>query len=237
VTDRDLDNSQRNDMSKLKQMIIAATLALGVSVAFADKLSDFQEADRYDEGCRTIPSTYSSERSSCEREGPEVHPWCDGDKGPVTCGSEELTRQAKRGVEDAKKEIERLKEKKSKAESDRSNAQTDDEKRRLSDEIAQIERDLYEAGKKLDQAEKDLEARKKLVDDAIYTLGKCIDYRRAVMNSFAYALDRVRNEDETPEIKALARSLRGKYEKAKSGHEEQITAKTNALDNCKSWRP
>jgi hypothetical protein len=79
--------------------------------------------------------------------------------------------------------------------------------------------------------------RKKLVDDAIYTLDKCISYRRAVMNSFSYALDKVRNENEPQELKDVARSLRGKYEKAKSGHEEQITARTNAWNNCKSWRP
>ncbi len=55
-------------------MMIAATLTLGVSVAFADKLSDFKDADRYDEGCVTIPATYSSERSACNSEGPNVHP-------------------------------------------------------------------------------------------------------------------------------------------------------------------
>jgi hypothetical protein len=122
-------------MSKVKMMIAgtlalgAATLALGASVAFADKLSDFKEADRYDEGCRTIPVTYSSDRDSCDREGPNVHPWCDGEKGPVTCVSEEETRKAKRGIEDAKKNIDDLKDKKSKAESNKSNAKTDDEKK------------------------------------------------------------------------------------------------------------
>ncbi len=215
----------------------AATLGLDVSVAFADKLSDFQEADRYDEGCRTIPVTYGSDRDSCDREGPQVHDWCDGNKGPVTCISEEETRKAKRGVEDAKKNIEDLKDKKSKAERNRSNATTEDDKKKYEAEVKQIEQDIYDGGKRLDQAEKDLETRKKLIEDAIYTLDKCIAYRRSVMNSFAYALDKVRNEDETPQIKDIARSLRSKYERAKSGHEEQITAKTNAWNNCKNWRP
>lgn len=229
-------------MSGVKILIIpiltfGAALAPGVSVVFADKLADFKEADRYDDGCRTIPATYSSERDSCEREGPNVHPWCDGEKGPVTCVSEEETRKAKRGVEDAEKNVKDLNDQKSKAESNRSNATTDDEKKKFSDEIAKIEKDIYEGGKTVDQAKKDLETRKKLVDDAIYTLDKCISYRRAVMNSFAYALDKVRNESEPEEIKDIARSLRNKYEKAKPGHEEQITAKTNAWNNCKSWRP
>jgi len=219
-------------------MILLVTCSLGASVAFADKLSDLKEADRYDEGCKTIPAFYSSERSACDSEGPRVHEWCDGRSSHVvSCGNEERTREVKRNVEQAKKDIEDLKDKKSKAESNKSRAETDDEKRKFSDEIAQIERDLYEAGKKLEQAEKDLEARKKLVDDAIYNLGKCVDYRRAVMNSFAYALDKIRNESETEEIKNLARSLRGKYEASKSGHEIQIRDKGTALQNCKDWRP
>lgn len=216
---------------------LSLTVALGATLAFADKLSDFKDADRYDEGCVTIPAIYSSERSACDREGPNVHPWCDGSKGPVTCGSEEDTRKPKRDIENAKKLIADLKDKKAKAETNKSNATTEDEKRKYEDEVKQLEKDIYDAEKVLDAAEKSLEARKKLVEDAIYTLDRCIAYRRAVMNSFAAALDKMRNESETPEIKTLASSLVRKYEKAKSGHEEQITAKTNAYDNCKSWRP
>ena len=99
------------------------------------------------------------------------------------------------------------------------------------------QKDLNEAAKELETAEKANEARKKLADEAVYALDKCIGYRRAVMNSVAYSLDRVRNESETPEIKSVASSLANKYERAKRGHEQQITAKTNALENCKSWRP
>jgi DNA repair exonuclease SbcCD ATPase subunit len=224
-------------MLKNKKLIIIAVLAVGSSLAFGDKLSDFTEADRYDEGCVTIPAIYSSERSACDREGPNVHPWCDGAKGPVTCGSEEETRKPKRDIENAKKLISDLKDKKSKAESNKSNAKTDDEKRKFEDEIKQIDKDLSDAEKALEAANNALEARKKHVNNAIETLDRCIAYRRAVMNSFASALDKMRNESETPEIKKLSSSLVRKYEKAKSGHEEQITARTNAWNNCKSWRP
>lgn len=226
-------------MSKLTTMMMmtAATFALGVSGAFADKLSDFKEADRHESGCVTIPETYSAERRGCDSQAPHVHEWCDGRRGPVTCGNEDLTRQVKRGVENAKKQIADLKEKKSKAERDRSSAKTDDAKKKAGEEVAQLEKELQEAGRKLDRAEDAVAARRKLVDSAIYNLDKCIDYRRAVMNNFAHALDRVRNEDDTPELKALARSLRAKYQRGKSGHEEQISARTNALNNCKNWRP
>jgi len=57
------------------------------------------------------------------------------------------------------------------------------------------------------------------------------------LNSFTTALDRMRNENETDELKAVSRSLASKYERAKSGHEEQVTARTNAWNNCKNWRP
>lgn len=224
-------------MSKLK-MIIVATFAMGVSVAFADKLSDFKDAvdaANAAKGCESIP--YSDIRSSCKSAGSEVHDWCDGGRGPVTCDNEQITRQAKYAVEKEKKNVESLKEKKSKLESDKSRVSTDDERNKIAKDIEQVDRDIYEAGKKVEQAEKDLETRKKLVEDAIYTLDKCIDYRRAVMNNFASALDKVRNENETPEIKDLATQLRNKFEASKSGHEEQITARKNALDTCKNSRP
>ncbi|MFO0578459.1 MAG: hypothetical protein U1A78_31020 [Polyangia bacterium] len=224
-------------MSRAKLIVTFAFFVFGPSVALADKLSDFKDADRYEKGCDSIPATYSSERSACNSEAPNVHPWCDGSKGPVTCGSSEDTRKAKRNVEEAKKNIETLKDKKSRAESNRSSAQTDDDKRRFGDEVTQLERELHEAGRQIEQSERELEARKRLIEDAINTLDKCVAYRRAVMNSFASALDRVRNENETPELQEVARSLRSKYEKEKSGHEEQITAKTNALNHCREWRP
>jgi hypothetical protein len=224
-------------MNKLK-LIILATFALNASVVFADKLSDFKdavEAANADKGCESIP--YSDIRSSCKSAGSDVHDWCDGGRGPVTCVNEEITRQAKYAVEKERKNVESLKEKKSKLEDDKSRASTDDEKNKIAKDIEQTERDIYDAGKRVDQAEKDLETRKRLVEDAIYTLNKCIDYRRAVMNNFAAALDKVRNENETQEIKDLATQLRNKYEASKSGHELQITARNNALETCKNSRP
>lgn len=216
------------------EIIVAVTVALGASTSSADKLSDFKDAVGKT-GCDSIP--YSDLRSNCSSEQRYVHEWCDGARGPVTCNSENITRQLKDNVEKEVKAVAALKEKKTKLESDRSNAKTDDEKKKLSDEITQVEKDIYEGGKRVEQATKDLETRKKLVEDAIYTLGKCIDYRRAVMNVFGYALDKVRGENETPELQALARQLRDKYEASKPGHEEQITARNNALSTCKNSRP
>jgi hypothetical protein len=225
-------------MSKGKIIVIVATVALGASVAFADKLSDFKDAvaaANARKGCESIP--YSDLRSACSSEGSRVHEWCDGSRGPVTCGSEGITRQVKDAVEKEKKNVQDLKDKKRKLEDDRSRASNDDEKNKITKDIEQLEKDIYEAGKRVEQAEKDLEVRKKLVDDAIYNLDQCISYRRAVMNVFASALDKVRNENETPEIKDLARQLRDKYEAGKPGHEEQITTRNNALATCKNSRP
>jgi len=224
-------------MRRLK-MILVATFAMGTSVAFADKLSDFKEAveaANAGRGCDGIP--YSDIRSSCKTAQSDVHDFCDGRRGPVTCGSEEITRQAKNAVEQEKRNVAALREKKSKLESDKSRAGTDEEKNKIAKDVDQVERDIYEGGKKVDQAEKDLEGRKRFVNEAIYNLDKCIDHRRAVMNNFASALDKVRNESETQELKDLATQLRNKYEASKSGHEEQITARRNALDTCKNARP
>lgn len=220
------------------KLIIVATFALGVSVVFADKLSDFRDAvkaGRDGKGCESIP--YSDLRSNCKTEDSNVDEWCEGKRGPTTCVSEDLTRKAKWAVEKAKRDVEELKEKKNKLESDKSRASTDDEKNKIAKDIEQVERAIYEGGKDVDQAERDLEARKKLVEDAIYNLDRCIAYRRAVMNVYATALDKVRNEDETPEIKDLGRQLRDMYEESKSGHEVQINNRTNALETCKKSRP
>jgi len=216
------------------KMTIMVTLALGASVASADKFSDFKDAVAK-KGCESIP--YSDYRSSCQSQQSQVHDWCDGARGPVTCGSENITRQVKDNLEKEKKAVQELKEKRSKLQDSKSRASTDDEKNKIGKDIEQVEKDIYEGEKRVEQAQKDLETRKKLVDDAIYTLDKCIDYRRAVMNSFAAALDKVRNENETPEIADLARQLRTRYEEGKSGHEEQITARNNALTTCKNSRP
>jgi vacuolar-type H+-ATPase subunit I/STV1 len=216
-----------------KVIMIVASLALGVSVAAADKLSDFKDAVAR-KGCESIP--YSDHRSSCQSQQSQVHDWCDGARGPVTCGSENITRQVKDNLETEKKNVSELKEKRSKLQNDRSRASTEDEKTKLGKELEQVEKDVYEGEKRVEQAQKALETRKKLVDDSIYNLEKCVDYRRAVMNSFAAALDKVRNENETPEIADLARQLRNRYEEGKSGHEEQITARNNALSTCKNSR-
>ena len=129
--------------------MIAIVLALGSSVASRDKLF-FKDADRHDEGCVTIPVTYSSERSACDREGPNVHPWCDGEKGPVTCGSREETEKPKRDIETATRRISELRDRKSRAESDGLG-----ELRRRSPQVAEIkqtEKDLEDANKSLEAA-------------------------------------------------------------------------------------
>lgn len=213
--------------------VVVATLVFGVSTAYADKLSDFKEAVGKD-GCDSIP--YSDDKSNCNSQQSYVHDWCDGARGPVSCGSESITKQLKGGVEKERKNIEELKDKKNRLETDRSRATDDNEKNRLSKELEQLEKDIYEAGKRLDQAVKDLEARAKLVDDSIYNIGKCLDYRRAVMNVFAYAQDNVRGETD-PDIVPLARQLRDKWEQSKRGHEIAITDKDNALRTCKDSRP
>ena len=153
-------------------------------------------------------------------------------------GGENLRRQLKNGVETAKRDIETAKDRKEKADRTRSQSGlSDDEKRAAEDEYKRASDELEAANKRYEQATKDLEARGKLVKDAIYNLEKCIDYRQAVMNVFASAIDRARNEDDPPEIVSLARQLRDKWEGGKSGHEQQITARKNSFSTCKNSVP
>jgi hypothetical protein len=94
---------------------------------------------------------------------------CDGSRGPVTCGSEEITRQAKTTVEREKKAVEDLKDKKRKLEDDRSRASTDDEKAKITGTSSRPRKRSTRPETASSKPENDLEARKKLVDDEIYT--------------------------------------------------------------------
>jgi len=94
------------------------------------------------------------------------------------------------------------------------------------------DKDIEASRKKIEDLRSELVKRKDLVEKTIYTLDKCIDYRRAVMNVYAYAIDKVRGEND-PDIKPYAERLRDKYPEAISGHEKQISNKTNSLETCK----
>lgn len=219
-------------MAKL-MFLFVTPFALLCSQARADKLSDFKDAVG-NKGCDSIP--YSDLRSTCKSQQSEVHDYCDGKRGPVTCGSARITRDLKENIEKKKKDVESLKNKKRSLEDQKSRASDESEKNRIGKEIDQVERDIYEAGKLVDAAISEFDERKKLVENAIYYLDKCVDYRRAVMNVFATALDKVRGETDD-DIKPLARELRDRYEASKSGHETAIKDKQNALDTCKDSRP
>jgi hypothetical protein len=220
-------------MKRKLKWIFAAMFVFGPSIAIADKLSDFTDAVSKT-GCESIP--YSYLRTECNSQQRYVHDWCDGAKGPVTCGSEGITRRLKDALAKEKSELEELKDKKTKLEDQKSHASEDAEKDRLGKKIEAVEKDIYEQSKLTDQAIANLDARKKLVEDAIYTIDKCIDYRSAVMNIFATTQDKVRGESD-PDIVPIARQLRDKYEETKGGHKEAITGKTNALETCKDSMP
>lgn len=95
-------------MTRTCLRILVVLLAVGGRVALADKLSDFQEAVK-NEGCKSVP--YSDYRSTCESQQSRVHEWCDGSRGPVTCGSEGITRQLKESVDKAKRDVDIAKKK------------------------------------------------------------------------------------------------------------------------------
>ncbi len=219
-------------------MTVAAVVAVPFAVAFAGKLEDFQSADRSD-GCDAIPNTgsYSSERSACRSQQSSVDEWCNGSRGPTSCGNESETPNLRKALVDVQIRIAGLKERKSKAESNKSNAKDDAEKRKYEDEIKQHDNDLYKANNDESAAKQALENRRKVVDTALYNIDQCIAYRKAVMNIFASALDRMRNESETPDIKNVAQSLAGKYEASKKGHLQQITFRENGRTLCKDALP
>lgn len=169
-------------MTKHKSMwmMTAMFILTPTAVAFADKLSDFKEADRYNEGCDTIPniSSYSADRSACSSQRSSVKEWCDGGRGPTSCGNESETPNLRKALVDIQARIADLKDKKSKAESNRSNAKDDAEKRKYEEEIKQLEADLYKANNDEAAAKQAIENRKKNVETAIYNIDQCMTYRK-----------------------------------------------------------
>jgi hypothetical protein len=221
-------------MKRSSYLMIATLFTIGHSIARADKLSDFQEALQKS-GCESIP--YSDLQSTCKSQQEKVHEWCDGSRGPTSCGSEGITRQLKTAIETARRQVEAAKDNRDKADQQRSRSGlSDSDKRTAEDRYKQASDNFDAASKQSEQANKTLEARSKAVNDAIYNIGYCIDYRRAVMNAFAAAIDRARGEND-PSIVPIARQLKDSWEAGKSGHEQQITARENALQTCKDSRP
>lgn len=219
-------------MTRYTLALLAALLTVCEYTAWADKLDDFKEAVNKI-GCESIP--YSDLRSNCKSQQSDVHDWCDGAKGPVTCDIG-VTRDLQSKLDREQRNQEALKDKRRDLDDKRSHASDDQEKSRLTSEIEAADKDIEASTKKVEDLKSDLSKRKDLIEKTMYTLNKCIDYRRAVMNVFAYALDKVRGEND-PSIKPYAEQLRDKYEESKSGHEEQISNKNNSLETCKKEMP
>jgi DNA repair exonuclease SbcCD ATPase subunit len=218
-------------MGVSKWMMASVVVLVSSSMAFADKLDDFKRAVG-ETGCKTIP--YSDLQENCGKQGEPMHDYCDAKKGPVTCDREGISRELTNNLEKEKRNLDDLKRKRSDLDDKKSRSSDDNEKNKLQAEIDQVDKDIYAAGKAIDAAKDAIDKRKELVNNSIYNLGKCLDYRKAVMNTFGYAQDKVRGENDTPEITELARKLRDMYEEEKRGHNIAITYKENALATCKN---
>ena len=161
----------------------------------------------------------------------DVHPWCDGSKGPVKC-EVNVTRDLRSKLEREERNYDSLKDRRRDLEDKRSHAADDAEKAKWTAEIEAIDKDIETSSKRIEDLKREQVSRKDLVEKTIYTLNKCIDYRRAVMNIFAYALDKVRGENDS-DIKPYADQLRDRYPQSIKGHEEQIDNKNNSIETCK----
>jgi hypothetical protein len=216
-------------MKPINSLLVLATLC---STAHADKLDDFKDAVTR-KGCDSIP--YSDLRNNCRSQQSDVHPWCDGSRGPVSCDGAPTSELRAKLVREQRKLAELI-DKRRELEDKRSHAADDTEKAKWTAEIEAIDKEIDTARKDVEAATADVQKRADLVEKTIYTIEKCIDYRRAVMNVFAYATDKVRGEADA-DIKPYAETLRNMYPEEISGHEKQIVSRTNAVENCKKERP
>jgi hypothetical protein len=206
-------------MKMIYFLTLTATLSLTQFVT-GQTLQDFKTADSYTTPtCDWIP--YSDLRTRCKDQGKDMHDWCDGQKGPTGC-QQNVTSDLVRATTAEYKTLDRLQREKS-------------ELKEKSD-ISAKETKIEESKKRIKDLEQQTSVRKDLVDKTIYTIDKCIDMRTAAKYIFQQALDKLASEQD-PQIRPLASSLRGKMENSKEGHNEAISIKNAAKDNCKSERP
>ncbi|MES2671553.1 MAG: hypothetical protein V4673_14205 [Pseudomonadota bacterium] len=81
-------------MSRISSFALAVSLTSGLviaNVAYADKRQQYEDAARSAvnrEGCKSIPEFMGDLRGPCVDAGRTLHEYCDGSRGPVSCGSE-----------------------------------------------------------------------------------------------------------------------------------------------------
>jgi hypothetical protein len=206
---------------------VSVTIVSSVALAQSEKAKAFAEADKYEKGCETIP--YENLRSQCEDQAKEVHPWCDGERGPIKC--EAVTREITDGIMRNSKAIEQLKDKRRELEDSRVHATENENKNKYQEQIEAVDKEIEATERSMQDQMRSLDERKNAVRKTIDNIQKCIDYRKSTMAIFAYSLDKTRNEND-PDIKELASSLTDKAEKQKSGHMIAIRDKENAIEAC-----
>ena len=213
-------------------LLIAVLLVTLGSLAWADKLDDFKEAVKHD-GCRSIP--YSDQRNICTTQQSDVHSWCDGHRGVVKC-DDGATRKLKVAQNDAYVAHTASVERRRELEAKRSGASDDAEKARLTVEIEQVDRVIEAAARRMEDLRNDVSKRRDHVEKVMTTINKCVDYRQAVMNVFAYATDKVRGETDD-DVKPYSQILRDKYSAQIGTHKTEIEDKFISLERCKQEMP
>jgi len=217
----------------MRVMAAVTVVLLWASGARADKLQGFKDAVAAKPGCESIP--YKDLFRVCDGKNDVMHEWCDGMRGPIKCDAG-TTSTLKGNLERERQNYEKLKNKKRDLEDKKYQSSDDNEKSRLQSEIEAVSKEIDASERAMNAIKSDSDKRSDFVKTAISTIETCIDHRRAIMNIFAEALDKVRGENDD-DIKPLARILRDRYEEAKSGHEQAITGKENARAKCKSEAP
>jgi hypothetical protein len=118
--------------------LLALLLLLGEPTAWASTLDDFKEAAGKT-GCESIP--YTDQRSTCGSQQSDVHSYCDGERGPVSCElgvTQNLTSQLVR----EHKDNDELKSKRRDLDDKRSHASNDQEKSQLTSQIEAVDKDI-----------------------------------------------------------------------------------------------
>jgi hypothetical protein len=198
------------------------------------KIEDFQAAIDAKKGCPTIP--YSELREQCEEQYKEVHDWCDGKNGPVSCKN--LTDELRRSMERESRNLETLEEKRRDLNEKRDHAADNEEKNKWGEQIEAVDKEIDASKRRSEDLKRDWSDRRDLIDKTMDNIHKCINYRNAVEVIFAAALDKVRNDGDKDEaLRSRSQELKGMYQQQKEGHLEQLNVRETSLETCEKERP
>lgn len=214
--------------------LITIMLISSTSLVMADKLEDFEKSikeSRSKETCNAIP--YSKLRKDCGQVSVNTKKYCKSrNTGKCIKGKKsELQQQEYK----ERKYLKTLQREKKNLKSEISKEKDKSKNKFLKEKLTLLEKQIKDSQKKLKNNKASQHEYEIIVEEQAEKIEKCIFYRKAAMNIFDKAGNKVKSE-KGEAILSLARELRNSYYASRKEHIKQIKNKESSLKRCISER-